>query len=220
MKRKRGWPPVIPGAAVLHSQRRPPVLLTSVCLHIHPTLTFHLSRFRIAVFSPHFTYLTLLELAPKPTSTRNPVAPLFLCLFPSPFISHDKVPYVSHDHALSPQCLGFYCTFPFSSCTRPFLDTPPHPRYPIPDTHLALLALLSYPLPLCFTPRLSSSIHLSRPTELSIHYNICYLIVRAVWFVVYLTLSFLSDVVDHGGNKTAFGYFIYPAPVILEGIFT
>ena len=36
----------------------------------------------------------------------------------------------------------------------------------------------------------------------------------AVWFVVYLTLSFLLDAVDRGGNKTAFGYFDLVAPSV------
>lgn len=56
--------------------------------------------------------------------------------------------------------------------------------------------------------------HLSRFTELSIHYSICYLIVCAVWFVAYLTLSILSDVVDRSGNETAFG-FLHPLLEVL-----
>jgi len=45
-----------------------------------------------------------------------------------------------------------------------------------------------------------------------------YLCVLLAWFVVYLTLSFLSDVVDRGGNKTAFGFFTLVIRRVLEVI--
>jgi hypothetical protein len=66
--------------------------------------------------------------------------------------------------------------------------------------HPSCLSCTSCPPSTFLLPR-----HPSRLTELSIHYSICYLIYVSVWFVVYLTLSFLSDVVDRGGNMKAFG---------------
>lgn len=37
------------------------------------------------------------------------------------------------------------------------------------------------------------------------------------WFVVYLTLSLLSDVVDRGGNETAFGFLDFPCLKCFRG---
>jgi len=115
----------------------------------------------------------------------------------------------TYDHVLSPQCLHFTAHLSFflhlPRSGHPLLAPHRHPLYPSHPFHL--------PPPLLLPRRLS------RPTELSIHYSICYLIVCAVWFVVYLNLSFLLDVVDRGGNKTAFGYFNLVFPSVLAVVF-
>ena len=103
----------------------------------------------------------------------------------------------THDHVLSAQWLHCRCAFPL------FL----HPsRFGHPP--VALLAPHRHPLTLLIILLfLSPSLFLATcPDLLNYRFTTVYVIlfVCAVWFVVYLTLSLLLDVVDHGGNKTAF----------------
>lgn len=117
-----------------------------------------------------------------------------------------------HDHAISLQCLRFTAPYPFFLHSSRF----GHPISLLTLSlapHSPLLSLFFYSLPFLFHH------HLSKPTELSIHYSISYLIVCAVWFVVYLNLSFLSHVVDRGGNKTVSWILISFDSSTLEAIF-
>ena len=134
---------------------------------------------------------------------------------PSPFPPR-LIPYVmtkpSYVHSRSrpipavPALSHFLASVLFRTSLTSLLSPPRHTAYPshpyLPPSPFHL-------------PR-----HPSRSIELSIHYSICYLIVCAVWFVVYPTLSLVGHSGSWWKQKTAFGFlYISIVPGLLGIIF-
>ena len=159
-----------PGAVVLHSKRRPRVVLSLFVCTPHSTLIFHLSRFRIALLPPHISHLPILELASELTqinaeSRRPPPTPSSVP--PPPFLMSRQAFYVHSRSCLIPAVPALYCTFPLflhssHSGYSPITLLAPRRNFPYP----------SHPSP-SPPPFLR---HLSNFSELSIHYSIRYLI--------------------------------------------
>ena len=195
-KRRRGCLLVTHlGVAVLHSKRRSCVITAAFCLPI--PLCAYLSPVSLSHCTPHFSHFAFLELARTHTHQRSLVAPFFLSLPPPHPLCHDTPALCSLMITSYPRSAYillhlslFLALVSFRTSSHSLASPPPASPFPF-----------SPPSTPPFLPR-----HLSRLTELSIHYSICYLIVCAVWFVVYLTLTLLSDVVDHSGNETTFGF--------------
>ena len=179
------------GAAVLHSKRRPRVIPVSV--RLRTPLYAYLLPVSLSHCTPPTAFLRLswISLETRINQRRVPL-PTPISLPHS--LCHDKPLMFIHDHVLSPQCLHFTAPFPFS-CTRLILDT----RFAallVPHRHF------SYPFTL-FLPLPPFSFLVICPNSLNYRFTTVYgiLFVCAVWFVVYLTLSFLSDVADRSGTR-------------------
>ena len=165
MKRRRDClPGTHPGTAVLHSKRRPRVIPVSVRSHI-PLYARH-SPVSLSHCTPFTAFLTLRLSRVNLTNQRRVSSPPSPSASPPSLMSR-RLPYVPHDHALSPQCLHLTASFP-SFLHLSHFGHPP----------IALLTLYrhsscpSHP----FHPPLPFFLTICQSTELSIHYSICYLI--------------------------------------------
>ena len=150
MRRRRGCPPTITsGAAVLHSKRRPRVIL--LCPVAHTILRLPFTCLAFALHSSHRISHTpvLLELASKPTHTNNaesrrpfPFPP------PTSLLFYDKPLLCSLTTMSYPRSANDFLHLCFFSCTRPLWDSPPPPP---------LISLLNPSWHIPYPPRLFDS---------------------------------------------------------------